>query len=176
MALKPLEHNPLGTESFPTDVPTQMEYIYPEVVGRSIRFKRVTHIRQGDPDTIFPSRAEFERGPITDLLNIGISETCFVQITLINSNYDWHWRQKDAITTATSRRNFYRQLKYLVGETWVNQPDEDAICQTIRFGAFLRPGPHGPSDPFNMNVILNWGADGVLPITIDPDLQNPKPQ
>ncbi|HEX8572485.1 MAG TPA: nucleotide synthetase [Allosphingosinicella sp.] len=174
MELKPLEHNPLGTDSFPTNVPTQLEYIFPEIDGRAIKFKRVTTVREGDPDLIFPDRSEFERGPITDLLNIEIRMTCFVQITLINDKYDWFWRPEDAITTAVSRRNYYRQLRYLVGKTWLKQPSDDGVCHTIRFGAVYRGGQEGPKDPFNMNVILDWGSDGLLPITIDPDLQNPK--
>jgi hypothetical protein len=174
MARKPLSHISLGTHEFSSDV-TQKIYVTRDMTSQNkLKFKYACVTVVGDPSTIFPLAEDFAVPPTTDLLDIKIKKTCFVQMTLLRTNLDWHWRTQDAITTAISQRTYYKQLQYLVGEDWVEDPGDGARCQTIRFGAYKRAGDEGPRDPFNMNVILEWDSNDVLPITIDPDIQNPK--
>lgn len=141
---------------------------------RKIKFEYVSDTERGDPDNILPDFASLD-SPTTDLLDIHIYETSFVQIWLAGNLLDWFWRPEDAITTCYPNTARYFNLEYFLNGTWIRNPNEDDRCQGVRFGAILRNGNPGPdtNDPFNMNVILDWGDNHFLPMTIDPDIQNP---
>jgi hypothetical protein len=173
MGDKVLGHTSLGTDAFSSTKTLLIQVDIDLSSQKKLKFGYKHMIRRGNPDDI-PDWAEFAGASTTKLLDIPIEETCFVQMWLLRDNLDWHWRSQDAITTSADRKALYKRLTYFKDGLWVPDPGKDAKCQGIRFGAVRRPGNPGPTDPFNMNIILEWGPDEVLPITIDPDIQNPK--
>lgn len=173
MTYKPLGHSSLGTRNFNAEKTLSIQLEADVSSTNKIKFYYKSLLREEDPDRV-PRASDFASLAPTKLLDIPIKEKCFVKILLLRGNLDWHWRPMDAITTVVSAKSLYKQLRYYKDGDWVADPGQNAICQAIRFGAWLRPGPEGPKDAFNMNVILEWDSGEVLPITIDPDLQNPK--
>lgn len=174
MATKKLGHQALGPAGFSSQT-TQLILIEPDFsTPNKLKFKYATTTVEGNPDDILPDFARFIPPRTTDLLDIYVRKNCFVQMWLLRDKLDWHWRPQDAITTSEPLKSQYLQLQYRFNDAWVETPGDAAICQGIRFGAVLRPLPEGPKDPFNLNVILEWGPNEVLPMTIDPDIQNPK--
>ena len=173
MPNKKLSHVSIGTSTF-TSQATQIIILTASFAGRKLVFEQKTKLERGDPDSILPTQAELVDPTITERLDIKIDETCFVQIWLHNVNLDWFWRSADAITTVEPLKGQYTQLEYWVDGQWTSNPDEEARCQGIRFGAIRRPGSNRVDDPFNLNLMLEWDGEEVLPITIDPDIQNPK--
>ena len=173
MPNKRLNHVSLGTGNFSSQV-TQVITLDASLSNRKLSFVYTSRIIRGDPDKVFAVEADFIDPNITELLDIKIEEDCWVQMWLRNIGIGWHWRSRDAITTVEPRKSQYTQLQYLVNGAWVPEPEEEARCQAIRFGAIHRGGSVRIDDPFNINLILEWGTNEVLPITIDPDIQNPK--
>jgi hypothetical protein len=173
MAGKQLGHHSLARSGFSSDKTQIIQLDVDRSDPRKLKFKYATVTRQGNANTILPDFNEMLALPTTDLLDIHIEERCFVQMWLSAQTIDWFWRPQDAITMAHPGVPFYTQLQYDVNGTWVENPGEQARSRGIRFGAQLRGGGPGPKDPFNLNVILDWG-EAVLPMTIDPDIQNPR--
>lgn len=173
MPNKKLNHVSLGPPSF-TSQTTQIIIVHANLTGRKLSFEYKSKILTGDPDTVLPTQEDFVDPPITELLDIKIEQDCFVQMWLHTGNIGWYWRSEDAITTVEPLQSQYKRLEYMLNGSWTANPGEDARCQGIRFGAVHRGGGPRQDDPFNMNMILEWGPNEVLPITIDPDIQNPK--
>jgi hypothetical protein len=173
MANKKLAHNSLGLGSFNSQKTQTILIDIDMSVPKKLKFKYASWSAAGDPDSMLPAENDFLSPKPTDLLDIKIEEDCYVQMWLVNQNLDWYWRSEDAITTTESVKSIYKQLEYYHNGGWVTNPGEKAKCHGIRFGAVFRGG-NPTDDPFNMNFMLEWGPDEVLPVTIDPDIQNPR--
>ena len=108
------------------------------------------------------------------LHHIRIEKDCYILIWL-SKNVDWHWHPTRAITTARNDlTDRYFALEYLTPGGWVPPAPAGVTTRCIRFGARFRGGPTTQEDLFNMNVMLENPDGTMLPITIDPDIQNPK--
>jgi hypothetical protein len=115
------------------------------------------------------------KGLFDPKLDIYIDSDCVIELTLIDKN--WKWSNKfQAITTKKPRSSIYKSLRYIdkrgAEVEWTpNMTDE---YRSIRFYALLQSGPsigHG----FCLNVDYAMLGAQWLPVTIDPDIINPRP-
>jgi len=110
----------------------------------------------------------------TSILDLKIDENSWVVISL-DSDKRWQWsRTLDAVTTKDPRDQHYFELGYRTeAGQWVAREDfpADEPIRQIRFGAKLNRG-NAEKHGFSFNIDLEY-PDGILPITIDPDIRNP---
>lgn len=173
--LKKLQHSPLGETEFDSEWTLDVVIDIDHSKAKKLKFKCKISDPHKEDKSFSPPERFVKSQPITDLLDIAIDRDCYIRMQLLPDNVDWRWRRQHAITTVEPVQTMYTDLRYLCDGRWEREAGPDDICQTIRFGARARPtGSPRTEDPFNMNIILDWGGDGVLPITIDPDIQNPR--
>ncbi|HEX9933140.1 MAG TPA: nucleotide synthetase [Allosphingosinicella sp.] len=173
--LKKLQHSPLGETKFVSEWTMDVLIDIDHSKKRKLRFRRQILKPTKTREELDLPENFVKRQPITDLLNIPVEIDCYIRMRLLSGKVDWRWRRQDAITTVESMQTMYTDLRYLCNGRWECEAGPDDICDTIRFGARARPKGSPPTkDAFNMNIVLDWGSDGVLPITIDPDILNPR--
>jgi len=113
-------------------------------------------------------------GPILDL---EVYADCFLEVWL-NPLQNMRWSLVyDAITTKQDFSNYYFELKYKDGNDLYDRASfpTDVIPLVVRFGAKhnyppVQPTLHG----FSLNIELVHATGKPTPLTIDPDIQNPK--
>lgn len=147
---------------------------YDPSVQRKVIFRKSYHVEvPTPPDSQFP----IEPAPPASgelLHHIAIAQDCYILIWL-SHKVDWHWHKSRAITLAQNLPSQYFKLQYLTATGWVSQPSQGQTTRCIRFGAKYRgPRPATVEDLFNLNIELENPDGSILPITIDPDIQNPK--
>lgn len=105
-------------------------------------------------------------------LDIRILHDVWIEIELADERA-WHWAMSNAITTGERMEDppHLFRLQYQTRLGWRSNPNGQP-CRVIRFGARRIPGPPNTPYAFNMNIELE-NDDGVVPITIDPDIRNP---
>lgn len=112
-------------------------------------------------------------GPGELLHHVPIEKDCYILIWL-SKNVDWHWHPTRAITIARNDlSDQYFKLEYLTASGWQAPTSSGIVTRSVRLGARLRNGAT-QDDLFNLNVELENPDGSTLPITIDPDIQNPK--
>lgn len=123
------------------------------------------------PDHLLPSEPT-PAGAGELLHHVPVKEDCYIQMWL-SRNVDWHWQATRAITTAKPLPNVYFKLQYLTSTGWKVQPLPGETTRCIRLGVRHRGAGPVQEDLFNLNVALENPDGSTLPITIDPDIQNP---
>lgn len=126
------------------------------------------------PDTELPVEPAPPAGAGEFLHHVGIEKDCYILIWL-SKNVDWHWHRTRAITIARNDLgDQYFKLEYLTATGWKSPASPGVKTRCIRLGARFRGGMVTQEDLFNLNVELENPDKSILPITIDPDIQNPK--
>jgi hypothetical protein len=85
-------------------------------------------------------------------------------------NNDMFWN-KDALMTKDDRTDLYGELRYGDGPDWLDQPP--ARCRRIQFRAKLNTNKKDNVHAFSFNILIPDGANGSMPLEIDPDIKNP---
>jgi hypothetical protein len=141
--------------------------------SRKIIFRKTHHVEVPTPPDNQPLPEPTPTGSGEFLHHVEIQKDCYIQFWL-SKNVDWHWHDEKAITTAKSLPTQYFKLQYLTSQGWDDKPLAGQPTRCVRLGAKYR-GPGSPkADLFNMNVMLENPDGSTLPITIDPDIQNPR--
>ncbi len=116
-------------------------------------------------------------------LSIDIEESRTIRITLIQPREGFAWRWSTQFRAITRKRDpanrrHYKNLRYVAADgietPWMN--DLEGNYTTVMFHA--KKGSHDPeAHGFSMNVDFKVPGthDTWLPVTIDPDIINPKP-
>jgi hypothetical protein len=119
-----------------------------------------------------PSGIMLTRHNPTRLLDVIIENDCFIELWL-SDKIDWFWRPKNAITTSLPVGGNYFNLQYadLAANTWATVPDQNSKYYGVRFGVKKRT--QQVFDSINFNIVLEYPGGDVLPISVDPDIQNP---
>jgi hypothetical protein len=111
------------------------------------------------------------------ILDLEVYDDCFLEIWL-NPRQNWQWsRNYDAITTKKDYSKLYFELRYRDGSDLYERADfpTNKTPLVARFGAIHdQGGTPGTKHGFSMNLELLFPTGDPLPITIDPDIQNPK--
>jgi hypothetical protein len=142
--------------------------------------RRVLDFRLVGDHIVFECDDDGSPNPIpVDELNLDVVEDTLFQLRL--SNRAWHWSKAfDAITLKKDKKKYYGKVEYLrpggTFEEWNGQAPKDFECKTIRFLAALNEDGGDRFHGFSLNIDLKLPGGGTLPITLDPDIQNPKPQ
>lgn len=115
-----------------------------------------------------------------DELNLDIMADSEVHIRL-SDDHKWHWSQNfDAITLKKEDKKYYGTLEYEMPngnyEEWDGQSAKTWKTKRIKFRAALNEDNTGQNTHgFSLNIDLVLPGGKILPITLDPDIQNPKP-
>lgn len=113
-----------------------------------------------------------------DELNLDVVDDTLFQLRL--SDKDWHWSKAfDAVTLKKDTKKYYGRVEYMrpggTFEEWDGKAPKDFECKIIRFRAALNEDGGEKFHGFSLNIDLAIPGGGTLPITLDPDIQNPKP-
>lgn len=108
------------------------------------------------------------------VMDISIIADCYIVISLDPAIFD-HWQFRVAAFTVKRSENsdLYANLRYLWNGSWLRGSalPRDARPMVVAFGAKWDRPSSKPSDlhGFNMNVVISG-----TPISIDPDMRNPR--
>jgi hypothetical protein len=115
-----------------------------------------------------------------DELNLDVYEDTWFYLRL-SSQREWYWsRDFDAVTTKKDNKRYYGKIEYqLQDQSWVewdgNGP-KPWQSKRIRFLASKNEDGVDPIHEFSLNIDLILTGGRRLPISLDPDIENPKPQ
>ena len=117
-----------------------------------------------------------------DKLNFAIDKNYLVTL-ILDVSLDWQWSLKyDAVTMKSKNKN-YGELRYLDGAVWKtkSQIKPGSQITKVRFAARMSNDSSNSRHSFSLNIDL-MQKNSVpeqrklrLPITIDPDIINPRP-
>lgn len=112
-------------------------------------------------------------------LNLDVVDDTEFYIRL-SDDKDWYWSKGfDAITTKLDKKRFYGKILYERNGkfvSWDGSSSKTWACKRIMFLAALNEDTTvEPSHGFSLNIDLILPGGGILPISLDPDIQNPKP-
>ncbi|MEO6634001.1 MAG: nucleotide synthetase [Devosia sp.] len=116
-----------------------------------------------------PSEPHPQAGKKSKHLDLKIPNHVIVRIRLDKPLF-WQWAPKNAVTTGTKATAHYFLLEYFANGIWVADPDS-VPCDQIQFRAKKQTVQQDIA--FNMNVIIVYDNNEVLPVSIDPDIRNP---
>jgi len=113
-----------------------------------------------------------------DELNLDVVDDTLFQLRL--SDKAWHWSKAfDAITLKKDKKKYYGRVMYQkpdgTWDEWDGKAAKAYECKTIKFLAALNEDGGEKTHGFSLNIDLALPGGGILPITLDPDIQNPKP-
>ena len=159
---------------------TDDTFIYEICLRRPVRdqliFER-TLLSGPEPGLEAAGRAEL-RPPKAQLLDVPVSQHCRIEFRLC-SGVAWRWNEEMAIGRGNEEVPHYFNLEYWDEDAggWVKQseikPNDERVFKRIRFCAEKRNGTT-ENHPINLNVLLEYPDNKILPVTIDPDIQNPR--
>jgi hypothetical protein len=114
--------------------------------------------------------------PAATILNLDVWED--TEFTLrLDANRAWHWSKNyHAITTKKDKKNLYGLMQYDrngVFETWDGKKPKDFECMRVRFVADKNNDVNDRVHSFSMNIDLVLPNGAILPIALDPDIENP---
>jgi hypothetical protein len=161
MELLSAEHHPLpkGPDSTWTPRPPAHRYVL-EIKDQKFKFT-------GRPSTV--EEPDTPNGRKSCHLDIKVQTDVWIELEL-GGTTSWHWALADAVTMGQPTTDYF-QLEYETSQGW-NPDSNGEPCKLIRFGARKIKGKPDTPYAFNMNIELE-DDDGVVPITIDPDIRNP---
>jgi hypothetical protein len=118
-------------------------------------------------------QAEIEASK-TDKLDIPVYADCIIELQL-KQDLKWRWNEARGVGRGDTTVNYYFDLRVWddTKKEWV-KPSPRGRYIRAQFSAKYRGGTVLVKDPINFNVLLEYAQDEELPITIDPDIQNPK--
>lgn len=113
-----------------------------------------------------------------DELNLDVDADTEFYLRLTNQR-EWHWsRDFDAITTKKDKTRYYGKVLYEKdGEfvPWDGKAPKNWRCRQIMFLASLNEDAGSETaHKFSLNIDLILPDGRELPISLDPDIQNPK--
>lgn len=160
---------------------TDDTFVYEICLRRPVReqliFER-TLLNEPEPGLQAAPGAKLVRPPKAQLLNVPVRQHCRIEFRLC-SGVAWRWNEEMAIGRGNEDILHYFNLEYWdeAANRWVRQSEitstDDRIFRRVRFCAEKRNGVM-EDHPINLNVLLEYPDDKILPVTIDPDIQNPK--
>lgn len=145
-------------------------FVKDDLANRLIIEKRLI----SGPSSHHAAQALEDEAPKTERLDLEIEKDCRIELHLAD-NFKWRWNDVMAIGRGKESVPHYFNLRYWDDDKkdWV-RPTEGKKYMAIRFFAELRRTGKD-KDAINLNVLLEYSDTEMLPISIDPDIQNPKP-
>lgn len=113
-----------------------------------------------------------------DELNLDVYEDTEFYLRL-SSQRDWHWSiDFDAITTKRDKKRYYGKVEYEIAPNtfveWDGTGPKPWRSDRIRFLASLNQDGGDNAHSFSLNIDMVLAGGRILPISLDPDIQNPK--
>ena len=114
-----------------------------------------------------------------DELNLDVYDDTLFYLRL-STQREWYWsRDFDAVTTKKDNKRYYGQIEYQLQDgswtEWDGNAPKPWNSKKIRFLASKNEDGGETVHQFSLNIDLILTGGRRLPISLDPDIQNPKP-